>query len=376
MKWADLTATNGQFSRPPVGSYVTAYEHFSMAADNPDGQRRTAPQTFSSKTLARRWLSVLEADMVKGLWRKPDVVVQPLRGFAVRWVAERSGLSERTKELYEGLLKRHVLPVLGDVDLRSITPARVRSWRQSLLDRGVGGSTVAKAYRLLRSILNTAVEDEVIARNPCRIKGGGVETTPERPIATLAEVVTLAEAIEPRYRVLVLLSVFGSLRWGELMGLQREDVDLDAGLVRVERSVAEVGSRLVTKAPKSAAGARVVAVPRWLVPELSRHLLTYSEVGSEGRVFVGSRGATPYRRNFARTWSRAKSLAGVQSDLHFHDLRHTGNHFAAASGASTRELMGRMGHASMRAALIYQHRTRERDRAIADSLDALIRGSE
>lgn len=366
--------TNG---RPASGSLrVLPSGRVQVRYTDPDGQRRTAPQTFSSKTLARRWLSVLEADMVKGLWRKPDVVVQPLRGFAVRWVAERSGLSERTKELYEGLLKRHVLPVLGDVDLRSITPARVRSWRQSLLDRGVGGSTVAKAYRLLRSILNTAVEDEVIARNPCRIKGGGVETTPERPIATLAEVVTLAEAIEPRYRVLVLLSVFGSLRWGELMGLQREDVDLDAGLVRVERSVAEVGSRLVTKAPKSAAGARVVAVPRWLVPELSRHLLTYSEVGSEGRVFVGSRGATPYRRNFARTWSRAKSLAGVQSDLHFHDLRHTGNHFAAASGASTRELMGRMGHASMRAALIYQHRTRERDRAIADSLDALIRGSE
>ncbi len=68
-------------------------------------------------------------------------------------------------------------------------------------------------------------------------------------------------------------------------------------------------------------------------------------------------------------------LADVQQALHFHDLRHTGNHFAAASGASTRELMGRMGHASMRAALIYQHRTSERDRAIADALDELIEAS-
>jgi integrase len=92
-------------------------------------------------------------------------------------------------------------------------------------------------------------------------------------------------------------------------------------------------------------------------------------------------GRTEQRRgggNFATIWKRAKAAAGerVPADLHFHDLRHTGNHFAAASGASTRELMGRMGHASMRAALIYQHRTVERDRMIADALDAMLRTGE
>ena len=62
--------------------------------------------------------------------------------------------------------------------------------------------------------------------------------------------------------------------------------------------------------------------------------------------------------------------------MHFHDLQHTGNHLAAASGASTRELMGRMGHSSMRAALIYQHRTADRDRLIADALDSLVDASQ
>ena len=93
-------------------------------------------------------------------------------------------------------------------------------------------------------------------------------------------------------------------------------------------------------------------------------------------MFLGQYGATPLRRNFATIWKRAKIAAGVPGDLHFHDLRHAGNHFAAASGASTRELMGRMGHASMRAALIYQHRTVERDRAIAEALDAMLRAGE
>ncbi len=338
----------------------------------PDGLRRTAPRTFATKTLANQWLSLTEADIVRGRWSDPNAPSETLRTYAVRWVQERSGLSERSVELYTGLLTRQVLPALGDVDIRQITPARVRTWRQDLIEAGVGGSTVAKSYRLLRAVLNTAVDDEVLARNPCRIKGAGVEPTPERPVITLPEAFRLADSIDEQYRALVLLAVFGSLRWGELMGLRRSDLDLDEALVRVERSVVEVGKRLVTKAPKTAAGIRTVALPSWLVPELRKHLDAFAEEGESGRVFVGVRGATPFRGNFATTWRRAKAKAGVPAALHFHDLRHTGNHLAAGTGASTRELMGRMGHASMRAALIYQHRTADRDRAIANALDVLI----
>ena len=91
--------------------------------------------------------------------------------------------------------------------------------------------------------------------------------------------------------------------------------------------------------------------------------------GSEGRIFVGAKGATPRRAHFVSIWREAKEVAGVPESVHFHDLRHTGNHLAASSGASTREVMSRMGHASMRAALIYQHATAERDRSIANAMD-------
>src|SRR3978361_1631500 len=64
--------------------------------------------------------------------------------------------------------------------------------------------------------------------------------------------------------------------------------------------------------------------------------------------------------------------AGLPAGFHFHDLRHTGNQLAANSGATTRELMHRMGHGSMRAALIYQHATTDRDRSIADALGELV----
>ena len=182
----------------------------------------------------------------------------------------------------------------------------------------------------------------------------------------------LADEISPHYRLLVLLASFGSLRWGELLGLTRADVDLVDLAVAVRRSVAEVGGRLVVKTPKSTAGFRRVALPEFLREEVAYHLEHYAEPSPAGRVFLGPKGATPHRTHFTKPWRAAKKAAGVDQAVHLHDLRHTGNHLAATSGASTRELMARMGHSSMRAALIYQHATSQRDRAIADALDRMI----
>lgn len=266
-------------------------------------------------------------------------------------------------------MRLHLVPYLGQVQLRHLTPAMVRRWRQGRQDAGIGPSTIAKAYRLLRSILATAVDDEVILRNPCRIKGAGTEVSSERPILTPAEVARLAEVIERRYRLVVLLAVYASLRWGELMGLRRSDIDLEAMTLTVCRSVSEVGGRLVVKGPKSRAGLRTIALPSGLREDIQQHLDVYAEEGPEGRLFVGKRGDTLHRSNWAPVWAAARAAAGLDPGVHLHDLRHTGNHFAAASGASTRELMHRMGHASMRAALIYQHATAERDARIADALN-------
>lgn len=102
------------------------------------------------------------------------------------------------------------------------------------------------------------------------------------------------------------------------------------------------------------------------------HFTTFSELTGDRRVFVGLLGADPDSAELPPVWRRALERARP-GGIHVHDLRQTGNHFAAMSGASTRELMGRMGHVSVDAALVYQHRTAVRDRAIADSLDAVTR---
>jgi integrase len=142
--------------------------------------------------------------------------------------------------------------------------------------------------------------------------------------------------------------------------------------VRVRRAVAELfnGQREI-KAPKSAAGKCTVSIPAAIIPDIRDHLERYAEPGADGRVFLGSKGATPRRNHFNRLWRKACNEAGIKG-LHFHDLRHTGNTLAASTGASTRELMTRMGHSTARAALIYQHASAARDRLIADALSDLV----
>lgn len=337
---------------------------------------RPAPNTFATQTDAERWLSVKEAEIIRGDWLDPDAGRVRLGDYATRWIDERPGLAPRTVDRYRRLLRLHIAPKLGRCEVGEVTTGHVRAWRAELLSEGVGAPTVAQAYRLLRAVINTAVDDELIRRNPCRIKGAGDEASPERPVATPEQVLALADAMPKRWRALVLLAVTARLRGGELMGLTRADVDLIARTVRVRRSVFEVDNRLVVGPPKSRASRRTVAIPAGIVPDLRAHLAQFAERSAAGRVFVGLRGATPRRTNFQPTWPRAIEVAGLPEGFRFHDLRHTGNTWAAEAGAHLRELMERMGHSSQRAALIYLHATSDGHRSIAEGINPLLSDDE
>ena len=188
---------------------------------------------------------------------------------------------------------------------------------------------------------------------------------------TIRQVFDLADTVDVRYRLLILLAVFCSLRWGELAALRLRHIDLTRATVLIEASVVELidGSR-ITGPPKSQAGKRLISIPPFLIPEVAAHIENYTQHGADDLLFVGPKNGPLRRPNFTRTWRRATEQVGLIG-VHFHDLRHTGNHIAAATGASLRELMGRMGHSTTRAALIYQHRTAERDRLIAEAVSKL-----
>lgn len=340
--------------------------------DPATGQLRNAEQTYATKTDAEVALTHIEADISRGQWEDPDKGAVPFAEFADAWLRDRK-LADRSRERNEAVIRLHIKPTFGAGTLADVTTSRVRAWRGNLLGTGVGEPTVVKAYQVLRAMMNTAVDDELIRRNPCRVKGADRYDVPERPVLTVAEVYAVADAMAPRYRLLVLLAAFTTLRFGELASLRRRDIDTAGRVVLVQRAQAEMqDGKLFDKAPKSAAGVRPVAFPDEILADVFEHLEFYAGAGRDGHVFLGPQGGQLRRSNFRDDWIKARKDAGIAADVHFHDLRHTGNTLAAA-GASTRELMTRMGHSTARAALIYQHMTADRDRAIADRLGSMIR---
>lgn len=289
----------------------------------------------------------------------------------------------------------------------------------------------AKAYRLLRAVMMTAVEeDHILPANPCRIRSAGSESAPERPVLTVAQVFQLAELVgrrpigsirqlrqggyrlrfrrhgemrtdpqvygtridaeralwamasdgradwdhDRRYRALVLLAAFASLRWGEVTALRRADLDLAAGVVRVRVAYAERSNgQIVLGPPKSRAGRRTVGIPNAIIDDLRAHLEIFARPEQAALVFPGPKGGPIRRGNFNRqtAWPQAVATIGMPG-LHFHDLRHAGNTLATASGVGLRDLMARMGHDSEHAALIYQHEARGADTVITSAIDAQV----
>src|SRR4051794_34587929 len=178
-----------------------------------DGKRVSYPKTFARRADAARVLAELERQAGSSGLADPAGGRITFGAYAQKWIGQHPRLRPRTREVYESLLRRHLAPKLGPVPLGRLDTATVRAWREALLREGVSPTMVAKSYRLMRAILNTALtDDELVAVNPCRIKGAGEERAAERPVLSLDQLYELVELMPARWRAFVLLKTFASLR--------------------------------------------------------------------------------------------------------------------------------------------------------------------
>ena len=349
----------GYVRKLPSGRWQASYV-------GPDLVRRSAPHTFEAKADAEGWLGVRREQVVSGEWRPPVPLLSaaPLTfdAYSAQWLSERA-LKPRTREGYEHLMRRYLHPPLGSMNLGSIAPSVVRTWWARL------PTVRARSYALLKAVMNTAVADELIDSNPCRIRGGA--NTPRareiRP-ASLNELEVIVESMPYRLRALVLLCAWCALRSGEVLALPRKDVDVATGTVRVVRALSWVGGEPIVGTPKSAAGTRVVSIPPHILPAIAHHLDTMTTPAADALLFPGRDGVSHLQPStMHRHWRMAREAAG-RPDLRVHDLRHTGATMAARAGATLAELQERLGHSSVNAALRYQHAARGRDQEIAAAL--------
>jgi integrase len=322
--------------------------------------------TYADREMAERDGINAVADQHRGQWHDPRSGEVAVAVYLAEWLAACKA-NGRHGELYAveaaRLARLHISPHLGHVMLSDLRPMKVAAWHDKLVSARLKagkpvGLTPAKAYRLLHAALADAVSSELIARNPAVKRSAGVEESPERPLLEPAQIDAIADAIRPWWRATVLMAAWVTLRFGELARLERRDVDLLHGTITVRKA-------------KSRAGVRTISIPSKLVPVIEHHLATWSAPGPDGLVFVGPLGGPMRRPNFGADFRAAADPLGL-THVHFHDLRHAAGTMAAQTGATERELMARLGHASPNAAKRYQHAAQRRDVEIASRLDLLM----
>jgi len=344
---------------------------FSAAYVGPDGRLHHAPRTYEYEVDAEGWLAGERRKIDLGTWgavERSDGIT--LRAYADRWIEQRN-LRPRTRAHYESMLERLILPELGDAKIVTLTPAGVREWHAGLGDDHPTRN--AHAYSLLHALCATAVQDEVLDANPCRIRAA-MQTKRRREvdILTPAQVDKLASKMPARLRASVVLAAWCGLRWGETSELRRRDVSADCGTLHIRRAVTYRAGKFYPGEPKTAAGVRDVAVPPHIRPALKTHLKNHVGRGVDALLFPDDDGTHLRSDRYRVHWEKAREAIG-KPNLRVHDLRHVGAVLAAQSGATTAELMHRLGHTTPAMALRYQHVAEGRDAEIAERLSKLAR---
>jgi integrase len=268
-----------------------------------------------------------------------------LDAWAARWMASRVDLKPKTQVSYASLLRTQILPAFGTRAISRIRPIDVQEWIARMQNAGLSPSRIRQAANLLGSILKTAVNEDMLTRNPCAAARLPRMRQREMAFFTAEQVESIAAATNAPYDTLIHVLAYTGLRFGEAAALRRNDCELHRNRLRVDESLAEVNGRLYFGAPKNHQR-RYVVVPPFLTTLLRRHLEQHVAVDAQSLVFTSPTGGPLRYGNFARrVWKPALDRADIAS-TGLHALRHTYASLLIAHGAPIKAVQAQLGHRS------------------------------
>lgn len=345
-------------------------------------------RTFRTKQEADEWVVSQRAGQQQGTWVDPRQAERPFVDVVEAWKESWTNrLSPTTAARYRSVLDVYLIPEFGQTPIGRITHEVVQRYVNRLSAQGMTPGTVRNVYSVLRNAMNKGVRLGMVRANPCTNIDLPRSPREEMLFLTPEEVRTVAEAIDPYYRVLVYTAAYTGLRAGELLALRRCDVDLLRGVIHVRRALKDVDGRLEF-GPTKTHTQRQVSLPAFLRDMLRTHLVQpLAGDGADALVFPSKTGL-PLRHNlfYRRHFKRAvagdperdipAALPPAKHGLRFHDLRHTCAALSVAAGAHVKLISARLGHSSVQITLDrYAHLFPSVEEALAEQLDALYRAA-
>jgi len=350
---------------------------------DPEGKQRS--KTFDRQIDAQAFLDETVVSVRRGTYLDPDAGRETFREHAAEWLKIQT-FSETTRNLVDQRLRLHVLSTLGDKPLAKIKPSSVKAL--------LAGLDLAPSYRRtiadhVSAILQAAVEDDKIAKNPARTK----QARPGRVVARkvtpweASQVQAAHQAMPEHYRIAVTLGAGLGLRQGEIFGLSPDDVDFEARVVHVRRQVKLFGKSKVLALPKGEKE-RDVPLPKSVARELAAHLLRHparevtlpwktpdGEAVTVRLVTTDSRGGAHRRDRFNTYWQRALTditLADGQ-EPGMHQLRHFYASVLLDAGESIKALAEYLGHSDAAFTLrVYTHLMKSSADRTRSAVDAAL----
>ena len=356
-----LTDEQGRPVKEKTSRHGTGLRYVARWRDHLGRQRSKG---FHRKGDADRHLATVKTDLARGSYVDPVMGKTTLRAYAADWLATRTS-DESTRGRLERELRNHILPALGDYELRVLAtrPTLIQAWLRDRQtgERPLAASSLGVVFSTLSGVLSAAVDDGFIARNPCSLRSIRPPAKPRGRVVpwTAQQTVEVIEALPAPYRALGVVGAGCGLRQGEAFGLAFDDVDFLRNTVHVRRQVKVVGDRLVLAPPKGGKE-RDVPLPESVKVELSQHIQAHPPVavrmvGQGGRevttrlLFTGPAGEALHRNWFNRhVWKRALTAAGMTGGREdgFHALRHFYASALLDGGESIKAVSTYLGHHS------------------------------
>ena len=309
----------------------------------PDGTKRS--KTFATRREAKLFEGEIGAAKHSGGSIDPRGGKILLSSIYKSWLASRPDLSPKVRRGYEDNWRLRIQPKFGSWPIARIERQYIQEWVNEMTASGLAPRTVRWTHSVLRMVLDHAIADkQLYGKNPASLVRFVPLGETTHVYLTSTEVERLAGLCGEQGDVVMILAYTG-LRFGELTGLNVEDVDSAARRIRVRRSITQLSGRLIEGPPKSKAGRRSVPIPARIAPILERRVCG-RPVGEPA--ITSPKGARLGIENWKRAvkW-RTRIIELGRPTMRVHDLRHTYASLARSAGADLKLLQVTMGHASI-----------------------------
>lgn len=308
----------------------------------PDGSG--ASKLCRTKEEARALKASIEDSLYQGSYVAKVAREQPFGDYVVE-VLESEPLEASTRYQHEKAFRRWIEPGLGGVPIGEIGATQLRRFFAGMKRDGASDATVARVRGIMTKYFRRAHQEGILPRNPVASVPAPKTTRRDIRVLTPEEVQGIADAHPPQYRLVPLLSAWGTFRIGEVAALTEGDIEADR--ITVRRSVGTAGSITYLKPPKTRASFRTVQMPPWVMKELFVSMIGQRRV--DGFLFRTPTGALLSHISYHAIWKRALTAIDFRKPWpRPHDLRHTAVALMIKAGAHPKQIQARCGHATIK----------------------------